>query len=313
MFIQVMMAERLAMRDLNEIIIFAKIVELGSFSKAAQFLGIPKSNVSQKLAHLEECLGVRLLQRSTRQMSLTPTGELFYKHCERIITELDAANAVVLNQQESPRGLLRLSLPVALGQHFILPIIDEFLDQFPDIRLKLLLTDHLVDVIDEGFDLVIRMGQLADSSLVARRLGVVRQRIFASTDYLAKRGTPKTIEELVEHDCLGQSGNADIAQWKLVGAGAEKTVCFTPRVVCNDPLVLLSMVSAGLGIAMIPDILLSLRQQDEKLVCLFPEWSAPPKDCHALFPSHRGMAPTVRVFLDFVIRRFSVVSSSGGT
>lgn len=296
------------MRDLNDMITFAKVVEMRSFSGAARALGVPKSNVSHRVARLEELLGVRLLQRSTRRVGLTAVGEVYYHYCSRIVAVVDEANTAVCNQQGIPRGLLRISMPVAFGQYFMAAIIVNFLVHYPDIRVKLLLTDRNTDLIEEGFDVAVRMGRLAESSLIARRLGVVQQHLYVSPAYLATHDTPQALDDLEKLDCLALTTHEGPTCWKITENGKEKVVTFLPRATSNDPMTLLSMVSGGLGIAMIPDILCQPGKTDAQLIRLCPKWIGPSIDCSALYPSHRGVTPALRTFIDFTIQKFSDAS-----
>jgi DNA-binding transcriptional LysR family regulator len=295
-----------AMEDLNDLVIFAKIVELRSFSAAARSLGMPKSNVSYRMTRLEERLGVRLLQRTTRSLNVTSAGEIYYQHCRTIAQKAEEASAAIHNIQAQPRGLLRVSFPVAFGSIFLLPLIIDFLTLYPEVRMMMLSSDRRVDLIEENFDVAIRIGRLQPSAMIARRLGSLHQHLFASPKYLARRGTPVSPEELDSHECLGFGENMSSAQWTLIGPGATKVVSFQPRSAGNDPIILRSLVIGGLGIAMISDILCHQFEASGEMVRVLPEWSAPPIDCHALFPSHKGLSVVVRTFLDYVVAKFAL-------
>lgn len=300
------------MQDLNDLIIFAKIVELRGFSAAARSLGIPKSNVSYRMARLEERLGVRLLQRSTRQVSVTDIGDAFYKYCARIAAEADEAEAAVRDVQATPRGLLRVSMPVAFGCIFMVPLIVDFLTRYPEVRVKMVSTSRRVDIIEENFDVVVRIGQLASSSLIARHLGVLHQHLYAAPRYITRQGTPTAPEDLGTHDGFVLGDSDAMAQWTLTGDNRQETVSFSPRGAANDPMMLRSLVVGGLGIAMIPDILCQHEEEEGELVRILPEWSGPPIDFHVLYPSHRGIPLVVRTFLDFIIKRLSALDGAKG-
>lgn len=294
------------MQDVNDLVIFAKIVELRSFSAAARLLGLPKSNVSHRVARLEERLGVRLLQRSTRSVSVTPIGDTYYRYCQKIARDVEEAAAAIRDIQSVPRGLLRVSFPVAFGSIFMSPLIIEFMNLYPEVRVKIVSTDRRVAIIDENFDVVVRIGWLPPSALIARHLGVLHQHLYATPQYLDRRGVPATLDELRRHDCFAFGDGDGAAHWTLVGAGGRQDVAFEPRSTSNDPLMLRSLVMGGLGIAMIPDILCHAYEQQRRLVRVLPEWSAPPIDLHLLYPTHKGLPLVVRTFLDFIIKNLSV-------
>lgn len=300
------------MQDINDLIIFARIVELHGFSAAARSLGIPKSNVSYRMARLEERLGVRLLQRSTRQVSVTEIGNTYYKYCARIAAEASEAEVAIRDMQATPRGLLRISMPIAFGCMFVVPLIIEFMTRYPEVRVKMVSTSRRVDIIEENFDVVIRIGRLASSSLIARHLGVLRQHLYASSRYLTRQGTPNSIEDLDAHECFVLGESDDSGQWTLVEGSRQETVSLSPRGAANDPVMLRSLVVGGLGIALMPDLLCWQEEEDGKLVRVLPEWSGPPLDFHVLYPSHRGIPLVVRTFLDFIIKRLSVLDDTSG-
>src|ERR1700753_1828940 len=188
--------------DLNDIVVFTKVVETKSFTGAAEQLGLPKSTVSRKLAQLEERLGVRLVQRTTRKLALTEIGEAYYERCARIVSDVQSAEQIVTDMQASPRGRVRVSAPVDLSSKYLGAIIAEFMVEHPDISIELDASDRVVDLIEESFDLAVRIGPMPESTLIARKLCVIAQQMAASPSYLAKRGTPKTTEELEDHDRL---------------------------------------------------------------------------------------------------------------
>jgi DNA-binding transcriptional LysR family regulator len=294
------------MEDLNDLVIFAKIVELRSFSAAARSLGMPKSNVSYRMTRLEERLGVRLLQRTTRSLSVTSAGDLYYQHCKTIAQKAEEASAAIHNIQAHPRGVLRISFPIAFGQIFVVPLIVGFMNLYPEVRVMMFSSDRRVDLIEENFDLVIRIGPLQPSAMIARRLGTLHQHLFASPRYLARRGTPALPKELSAHECIAFGENIALAQWTLLGPNETKIIQFEPRSAGNDPVILRSLAAGDLGIAMISDVLCHQSEATGELVRILPEWSAPPIDCHALFPSHKGIALVVRTFLDYVIGKLAI-------
>ncbi len=291
-------------RDLNELAVFTYVVEHGGFTAAADATQLPKSNISRRIAKLEKRLGVRLLERTTRKVHVTEIGDIYYRHCRRMLDEANHADLCVERVMEIPRGTLRVSATVTTGQHLLAPMAAEFIGQYPEVQLELVLANRQVDVIDEGFDLVIRIGALQDSSLVARALGRCGLFLYASEEYLKDRGTPQTPEDLENHDCLVMSDRHDNSQWVLSMGDVTKRVSLAPRASVNDFTTLRRMVVDGGGIAILPSYL-HISDDDKRLVRVLGDWTAQPVEFHAVFPSHRGATPKVRAFLEFLKVRLS--------
>lgn len=291
-------------RDLNELAVFTYVVEHGGFTAAADATQLPKSNISRRIANLEKRLGVRLLERTTRKVHVTEIGDIYYQHCRRMLDEAEQADLCVEHATEIPRGTLRVSATVTTGQHLLAPLATEFMAQNPEVYLELVLVNRHVDVIDEGFDLVIRIGALADSSLVARSLGHCGLFVYASAEYLDAHGTPQEPNDLENHDCLVMSDMHDNNQWTLSAGDTLRQVALTPRAIVNDFVTLRRMVADGGGIAILPSYL-HAGDYYKRIVRILDDWSAPPIEFHAVFPSHRGATPKVRAFLDFLIVRLS--------
>ncbi len=288
------------MMDLNGMIIFARVVDEGGFSAAGRYLGLPKSNVSRRVAKLEDRLGVRLLERTTRRVHTTEIGDVYYRHCKRIQEEADHAEVSVNLLSDSPRGLLRIGASVTTGRHLISPLIAEFLKLCPDVRVDLVLSNRRIDIIEEGFDLVIRIGTLEDSNLIGKHLGVSQRRLYASPAYLSERGAPTTPEALADHDCLAMRDAQGLIRWALRRGATGETVTISPRVEINDFPSLRQITLDGGGVGSLPSYLCTTLEQEGALVRVLPGWSLPPVDFHALYPSHRGTTPKVRAFLDFI-------------
>lgn len=291
-------------RDLNELAVFTYVVEHGGFTAAAEVTQLPKSNISRRIANLEKRLGVRLLERTTRKVRLTEIGDIYYRHCRRMLDEANHADLCVERAMETPRGTLRVSATVTTGQHLLAPLATEFMTQNPEVQLELLLVNRHVDVIDEGFDLVIRIGTLADSSLVARGLGHCGLFVYASPKYLEAHGAPQRPEDLEHHTCLVMNDMHNDNQWTLLNGDISKQISLKPRAIVNDFAMLRSIVADGGGIAILPGYL-HAGDYDKRLVRVLDDWSAPPIEFHAVFPSHRGATPKVRAFLDFLISRLA--------
>ena len=291
-------------RDLNELAVFTYVVEHGGFTAAAEATQLPKSNISRRIASLEERLGVRLLERTTRKVHVTEIGDIYYRHCRRMLDEADDADLYVEQAMEIPRGTLRVSATVNVGQHLLAPMAAEFMSQYPEVQFELIWTNRLIDVIEEGFDLTIRIGTLQDSSLVARRLGQWRLCLYASAEYLKARGTPQNPEDLQDHDCLVMSDMRASNQWMLSKGGITEQVVITPRASVNDFDTLRRMVADGGGIAILPNYM-HFGDHHSRLVRVLDDWTGRLTELHAIFPSHRGATPKVRAFLDFLIVRLA--------
>ena len=291
-------------RDLNELAIFTYVVEHGGFTAAADATQLPKSNISRRIANLEKRLGVRLLERTTRKVHVTEIGDIYYRHCRRMLDEADHADLCVEHVMEIPRGTLRVGATVTTGQHLLAPLAIEFMSQNPEVRLELVLANRLFDVIDDGFDLVIRIGALQDSSLVARSLGYCGLFLYASPNYLKARGTPKRPEDLEDHDCLVMTDFPDSNVWTLTKGDITKQVSLTPRASVNDFTTLRHLVADGGGITVLPSYM-HAGNHYEQLIRVLGDWTAASVEFHAVFASHRGATPKVRAFLDFLMVRLT--------
>lgn len=292
--------------DLNELVVFARVVETRSFTAAAQQLGLPKSTVSRKVAQLEERLGVRLLQRTTRKLNLTEVGQAYYERCARIVQDIAAAEQVVTEMQTTPRGLLRITAPVDLGSTYLGALIADFLTAYPEIQLELDLADRIIDLIEEGIDLGIRVGPLNESTLIARKLGAIQLRVCAAPSYLARRGTPETPAQLADHDTLLFAPSQRAIPWSLHGPGGVVEDA-TPRgrLISNGVLALRDAARAGAGIALLPDFVMADDLAAGHLALILPAWSMTRSELFAVYPSTRNLSPKVRAFLEFVVARMS--------
>ncbi|MQY52540.1 LysR family transcriptional regulator [Rhodocyclus tenuis] len=300
--------------DLNQLLVFAKVVEQGSFIGAARALALPKTTISRKVQELEERLGTRLLQRTTRRVSLTEAGAIYYEYCGRIVQELEDADKAVGRVQEEPRGVLRVSASFSFGMSTLVPIVPEFMARYPDIQLSLELRNDVVDLVAEGFDLAILIGPVSDSSNVMRRLGESRMRLFATPEYLRQYGSPATPDELTRlptltHMRFKQHGRF---LWPLRNGSEARDIYPTPRLVANDPGVLRFATLAGLGIGLLPELLTRHEIDSGRLVPVLPDWEAPRVEFGAVYPSRRGLPPKVRVFIDFIVERLALFPGRSG-
>jgi DNA-binding transcriptional LysR family regulator len=282
--------------DLNEMLVFARVVQAGSFTAAAAVLGMPKSTVSRKVSDLEERLHARLIQRTTRKLSLTDAGRTYYDYCVRIAGEIEEAENAVGNLQDEPRGLLRVTAPVNMSP--LAPIISEYLKRNPEVRLELLCTARIVDLVEEGFDVAIRAGRLADSTLVARSLGSVRWFLVAAPTYLKKRGRPRSPEDLRKHDCLLFGVGPDTGRLRLENGERSVDVEIEPRMTVSDIDILHEAALSGLGIGVISAFQCGKDVNARRLERVLGDWSAPAAPLHAVYPSTRHLSAKVRSFID---------------
>jgi LysR family transcriptional regulator AphB len=291
--------------DLNDMMVFLAVVETGSFTLAADRLGIPKANVSRKVSRLEQHLEVTLLERSTRSQHLTEAGRRYLQHCKRIHEELDLATASVCELFHSYAGELKVGASVATGQQILRPALGQFMHQYPELNVQLNLVNRRVDFIEEGFDVVIRIGQLKDSMLIAKKLGSVSRSLYASPAYLAKNGKPDHVEQLADHQLLIMNSVNNELKLKLLSEQGESfTLDCQPRLLVDDFVMLKQAIVDGLGIAVLPDYMSRNEVASGQLVNILPNWSMEAVDVYALYPKHRAKIPKVKAFLDFVIELY---------
>jgi DNA-binding transcriptional LysR family regulator len=282
--------------DLNQLVVFARVVQAGSFTGAARALGLPKSTVSRKVAELEARLGARLLQRTTRTLGLTDVGRTYHAYAARILAELEEAERAVGQLQEAPRGLLRVSVPQNFT--FVGRVAGAFLRRYPEVEVEIVATDRLVDLVEEGFDVAVRAGVLAGSTLVARRLGRARSIVVGAAGYLKKHGRPRAPADLAAHEALRFSSWTDPA-WHLESSAGERVdVNVHARLVANDWEQLREAALAGLGITLMPVLLCGTDLRARRLVRVLPEWSSAETPIHAVYPSTRLASPKLKAFLD---------------
>ena len=292
------------MSTLTGIEYFATTVESGSFASAARRLGITASAVSRRVAQLERELGVPLLARTTRSLSLTDDGRAFHERCVRILEELHEARDAIARASKRPSGVLRVDSASGLGRVVLAPRLPEFLDRHPDIKLELMLRDRFVDPIAEGLDVVLRMGSLGDSSLIARRLGEARIVVCASPAYLRKRGTPRGPGDLARHECLGFLSEGRPMHWPFASEGGTFAVDIAGRYHANDVDVLRAAAIAGEGLVALFDFLVADALASGALVQVLEAHPLTTRPIHALYPKNRQLLPKVGVFLDFLAEIF---------
>ena len=288
--------------DLNELMVFTRVVETRSFTAAARLLAMQKSTVSRKVAALAERLGVRLLQRTTRTLGLTDAGQALYDHTVRILADVERAEQAVAELQEQPRGVLRISAPFEFGMQFLGTLIAEFLGSHPEVRAEVVLTDRVVDLIEEGFDVAVRVGPLVESSLVARRLAPLRRWLCASPAYFARHGVPLDPDELARHECLVFSGSAT-PQWLFARADETRRVPIGGRLVVNNFSMVRDAAVEGLGIAFMPVFQCAAELESGRLVTVLEDWTGSGPSLFAVYPTTRHLAPKSRAFIDFLKER----------
>ena len=295
------------MIDKNAMALYVKVVENNSFSRAAQREGVPVSTVSRKISELEKALGVRLLERSTRRLRMTEIGQDYYERCRRGLEEFETANLMVKDQQAQVSGRLRLSVPPSISDVLVIPLIEDFQALYPNAIVNCLVTDRHVNHIEDGIDISLRVGDLKDSSLVARRLLRYRSVLVASPRYLERAGTPSHPNELPLHGLVAFSRWEPAVTWVLENNGEKHKVNVQPRIAINDYAGVQSAVINSLGISEIPSIICGPAIQDGRLVEIMPEWQFSPVTLSAVYPSNRNLSRLVRLFKDFCAERIEAL------
>lgn len=284
--------------DLSSLQAYVKVVQTGSFTRAAEALNKQKAHLSRSVSHLEKELGVRLLERTTRALSPTEIGREFFERALGILSSVEDAQVAIQRAQGEPSGVLRLTCGVEFGMIAVSRWIHCFLARYPKVSVEADFTGRIVDIVEEGFDLAIRIGILNDSSLAARRLGELRYGLYASPTYLASRGEPRSPADLSMHDILAFSGGTHKAVWALTNSDQSERVEFRPRVKANNVFAVRDAIVAGLGIGKLPQIVAASCQKDAELQLVLPAWSHPSVPIHAVFASARYLTPKVRAFVD---------------
>jgi DNA-binding transcriptional LysR family regulator len=285
---------------LNEIAAFVEVGRRLSFVRAAEQLGVHVSAVSRAVNALEGRLGVRLLQRTTRRVGLTEAGRAHFLRCEAVLAELQEAESAASALGGALRGTLRVSAGSGLGLTHLTPMLARFLERHPQLDLDLHLSNRNVDLVEEGFDLAIRIGALSDSRLVARRLGDSRRLLVAAPAYLGAQGTPRRPDDLVAHAALVLEVGTMTSRWVLQRRGADATVRVRARLRSNNALALLDACRAGVGIALLPQFIVGADLEAERLVRVLPSWTAAEQGIFAIYPGNRFIPAKVRAFVDFV-------------
>lgn len=293
------------MHDLSAMAVFAAIAEAGSLTQAAERLSLSKSAVSKQLSRLEERLGARLVNRNTRQISLTEVGTVYFDFCARILEEAEAAEAAVANLQDAPRGRLRVNAPMSFGTMHLAEALTGFARAYPEITVDLELTDSLVDLVDSGIDVAVRISSMQDSTLIARQLAPARSMLAASPDYLARHGTPKHPRDLRNHNCMIYTLATHPGSWTFRSPdGSSFPVQVRGTMRSNNGEVLREAAIAGLGILRDPTFISYRAIRDGRLVPLLCDFELPQLGIHAVYPNRRHLSPKVRAFIDFLDNHF---------
>jgi DNA-binding transcriptional LysR family regulator len=290
---------RIYLTDLNALLIFAKVVDATSFSEAARRLGMPISTVSRKVAELEDQLGVRLLERSTRQLRLTDVGAEVLEHAQKSVEVNEAVESVVSNQLVDVKGTLRLSAPPSISDSVLAPLVIAFQASYPQVQIHILVTDRFVDHIAEGIDLVFRVGPLDDSSLIARKVLRYRHQLVSSPDYLASHKAPAKPKDLLDHRLLAFSFWTPKNSWTLVKRDRKETITFQPYLAMNDYLGLAKALVSGAGIGDLPPIVCPEHLASGALVEVMPQWRFRTVDVSVVHLSNRHIPRAVRLFKEF--------------
>lgn len=292
---------RLAM-DLNAMAVFARVVETNGFSAAARSLGVSKSAVSKDITQLEDHMGVRLLQRTTRRLALTDAGTAFYERCARVVAEAEEAERALSQLQVSPRGLLRLSAPVGFGVAHLSGVLAEFQSEYPEVQIDLQLADRLVDLVEEGFDMAVRISRLQDSSLVARKLCPMPLHLVATPQYLAQKGFPAEPRDLSHHNCLLYSYAASGDTWPFRLGDRDLSVHVHGNLRTNNGDLILAAVLAHQGVAILPEYMIGERMCRGELVEVLAECRLPASAVYAIYPHSRHLSTKVRVMVDLLVK-----------
>jgi DNA-binding transcriptional LysR family regulator len=285
---------------------FAKVVETGSFARAAERLDLSVSAVSRQVAELEAYLDARLLNRTTRRLSLTESGRVFHERCVQLLADLEEAEQSAHAGTVKPRGTLRVTCAVTFGERHLAPAISELATRYPELQLDVDLSDRVVDLVDEGFDAAVRIGQTGGQNLVARKVGVTRLVCCAAPGYVRRRGEPKEPEDLAQHSCLSYEYAPQRNVWPFRDrAGRDRSVRITGTVHANSGRFLAALAVQGMGITYEPDFIVGPEMREGRLVRLLDGFEAPPGNIYVAYPSRRHLSAKVRAFCEFLAERFA--------
>ncbi len=289
--------------------VFVRTVELGSFSAAAESLNMSSQLVGKQVMKLEQQLGVQLLHRTTRRQSLTDFGRLFYERAKIILAEVETAESMAAETRAVPSGRLRINAPVSFGMHTLSPRLPEYMKAFPDVKVELNLNNRAVDLVEEGYDVVFRVGELTDSGLIARPLPPYRLALCATPAYVAEHAPIRAPSDLQGHDCLGFAHTDLRTHWTFDGPRGRETVPVSSRFMADQAEPLFHMALAGLGVILQPLELVKDALDDGRLIALLPEYAVPTRPLHMLYAPDRRITPKLRSFIDFTVGVFARVET----
>ena len=300
------MIQKVANIDLLDgVAVFVGVINAGSFTAAARALGHSTSYVSKEVTRLEKRLGSRLLNRTTRTISLTDAGRAYYERCNQIVIDAENAERSINQLQDQPRGLLRINAPTSFGSRYLLDVFPRFMQCYPDIKMEVEFNDRLIDVVAEGFDIVIRVGEIKDSNLVARKFTSSRHVVVASPDYIKRRGNPETVEQLAQHDCIAYSLMPMPTQWDFYKDGVRSSVTVDPRAMCNSDVIEVAMVKQGIGITRLPLFFCEQEVANGELQIILEDYDQVKLGVYAVYPHRQYLTAKVRAFVDFVVEEFA--------
>lgn len=293
------------MSHISSMAIFVRVVDVGTFSGAARDLGVSKSHVSKQISQLEDRLGVRLLQRTTRSLTLTEVGRAYHERASQILADIEEAELAITQLHTAPRGTLRLSVPMSFGMSHIAPLLAEFMQRYPKLHVDVSLTDRRIDLIDEGFDLAVRIGTLGDSSLIARKLAPSGLTVCASPDYLKHHPPLDHPDDLRQHQCLLYAYQTTGMTWPFTGPNGPFSVRVDGRLKANNGDLLREATLAGVGVGLMPDFMVHGDLKNGRLVALLTDWRPRQSAIWAIYPHNRHLSTKVRLFVDFLSEAFS--------
>ena len=297
------------MLDLNDIVVFARVVEAGSFTAAARLLGMPKTTVSRRIAALEREVGVRLVQRTTRSLNMTDAGRLYYEQSSQALRTIEDANLRLAEARAEPSGTIRISAPVGFGGHFLTSAVFDFLAAYPKTKVELHLTDDTLNLVGNRIDLAFRTGILPDSTLIARKLGSTHRILCASPDYLARRGVPVASADLARHHCVIAGPSTGSAHWVLDGPRGQETVAVSGRFAANEMQAVVAAAIAGYGIAQLPYQVAEASVRDGRLRRVLGDYTTPVGGLYAVYPSSRHVSPLVKEFIELAAERLAATGT----
>lgn len=299
------MIQKVANIDLLDgVAVFVGVIDAGSFTAAARALGHSTSYVSKEITRLEKRLGSRLLNRTTRTISLTDAGRAYYERCRQIVIDAENAERSINQLQETPSGLLRINAPVSFGSKYLLDVLAQFMHRYPEVKMEVEFNDRIIDVVAEGYDVVIRVGEIKDTSLVARKFTSSRGVVVVSPDYIKRKGCPKYAEDLMQHDCIAYSLLPSPTQWDFYKDGVRSSVMIDPRVMCNSAAIEVAMVMQGIGITRLPLFTCEQEVASGELQIILDDYDQIKLDVYAVYPHRQYLTAKVRAFVDFVVDAF---------